>query len=231
MLYVKENVIRLREEIDALARQTGRCGADITLVAVTKMQPIPAIQATLLAGVDACGENRVQELLEKREAGAYGETPLHLIGHLQKNKVRKVVGGVALIQSVDSLSLLRAIDRVAEEMGITQDVLLQVNIGEDPDKFGIHAPEIWEFLDQIAAFSHVRVRGLMTMPPILDDLREIRRLFARMHQLFVDIRGKRHHNIHMDYLSMGMSGDFFDAILEGANMVRVGSTIFGSRYQ
>jgi len=134
-----------------------------------------------------------------------------------------------LIQSVDSIELLRAIDRVAAEREIRQDVLIQVNIGDDINKFGIHAEELDGLLDQIAPMSHIQVRGLMTIPPILSNSRETRGLFARMYQVYVDISKKRYHNIGMEVLSMGMSGDFRDAILEGANMIRVGSTIFGNR--
>ena len=226
---IRKNLLYLQEEIDRAARQTGRTASDITLVTVTKTQPIEAIQVAIQAGVTVCGENRVQELVEKKEAGAYGETALHLIGHLQKNKVRKIVGAVDLIQSVDSLALLEAIDRVAEERAITQDVLIQVNIGEDSAKFGLSVPELPAFLEQGAQFSHIQVRGLMTMPPFWDNPKETRRLFAQMYQLFIDTKGKMHHNVRMDFLSMGMSGDFTDAILEGANMIRVGSSIFGSR--
>ena len=226
---LRDNLLYLKEEIDNAAQKTGRTGSDIALVAVSKTQSADTVRAGIEAGIEICGENRVQELLEKKAQGAYEGAALHLIGHLQKNKVRKIVGAVELIQSVDSLPLLMAIDRVAEEFSIVQDVLIQVNIGKDPDKFGIHAPELGDFLAQAGEFSHVRLRGLMTMPPFLDNPEETRRLFAQMFQLFVDIKDKTYHNIPMDYLSMGMSGDFFDAILEGANMVRVGSSIFGSR--
>ena len=227
---IRDNLLYLEDEIHKAAQKTGRVRADITLVTVTKTQSVETIQRAIEAGVTVCGENRVQELLEKQEAGAYGETPLHLIGHLQKNKVRKIVGAVDVIQSVDSLPLLAAIDRAAAELSITQDVLIQVNVGEDPNKFGISAPELDEFLAQAAQFHHILVRGLMTMPPFWDNPKETRRLFAQMYQLFVDTKAKRHHNIPMDLLSMGMSGDFTEAILEGANMIRVGSSIFGSRH-
>jgi len=224
-----DNVRRLREEIDIAAKQSGRTGADISLVAATKTQSAEAVREAIAAGVDACGENRVQELVEKAAAGAYAGVPTHFIGHLQKNKVRKVVGEVSLIQSVDSIELLRAIDRVAAERKIVQDVLIQVNIGDDANKFGIHAKELEPLLGQIEPMPNIQVRGLMTIPPLLSDLDETRGLFAEMYQVYVDISRKSYHNIRMDILSMGMSGDFRDAILEGANMIRVGSTIFGDR--
>ncbi|MCL2569000.1 MAG: YggS family pyridoxal phosphate-dependent enzyme [Oscillospiraceae bacterium] len=226
---LSDNVSKLRAEIERAARLTGRSGADITLVAATKTQSAETVRAAILAGVDACGENRVQELTEKQAAGAYVGASVHFIGHLQTNKVRKVVGAVDLIQSVDSLSLLGAIDRVAGELQLVQDVLIQVNIGEDPDKFGVHAPELRKFLDQAVHNRNIRVRGLMTMLPLEADPAETRDLFARMYNVFVDIRREMYNNVAMDFLSMGMSGDFFDAISEGANMIRVGSTLFGNR--
>jgi len=226
---ILENVQYLREEMDTVAVQSGRTGADITLVAASKTQSAETVRAAIAAGVDACGENRVQELSEKVAAGAYEGAPIHFIGHLQKNKVRKVVGVASLIQSVDSIELLQTIDRVAAEREIVQDVLLQVNIGDDVNKFGIHANELDALLDQIAPLSGIQVRGLMTILPILSKSSEIRGLYAQMHQVYVDIRRKSCHNIRMDFLSMGMSGDFQEAILEGANMIRVGSTIFGNR--
>ncbi|MCL2589046.1 MAG: YggS family pyridoxal phosphate-dependent enzyme, partial [Oscillospiraceae bacterium] len=168
----------------------------------------------------------------KRAVGAYEGAPLHFIGHLQTNKVRKVVGVADLIQSVDSLPLLQTINRVAEELGIMQDVLIQVNIGADENKFGLDEAGLYHFLDGAIICNHIRVRGLMTMLPLEAGSVETRELFARMYQVFVDIRKKKpYDNIDMEFLSMGMSGDFFDAILEGANMIRVGSTIFGNRYR
>ena len=226
---IQDNVARLRAEIHRAALQTGRVGADITLVAATKTQDASTVQATLAAGVDAVGENRVQEFTEKAAQGAYEGVPVHFIGHLQKNKVRKVVGRAELIQSVDSRALLADIDRVARELSVVQDVLLQVNIGRDPDKFGFCAEDLEALLEKAEKYAHIRVRGLMAILPLEADAHGSKRLFAQMNQVFVDIRAKTYDNVKMDILSMGMSGDFFDAILEGANMVRIGSTIFGSR--
>lgn len=227
---ITDNIARLRDDIHEAAHKSGRTGPDIALVAATKTQDPVTVKTAVAAGVDACGENRVQELVEKQAARAYTGAPVHFIGHLQKNKIRKVVGAVDLIQSVDSLPLLHAIDRVAQEMQITQDILIQVNIGKDPDKFGVHQPELESFLEQTGNYPHIRVRGLMTMLPLEADEKETRVLFARMNHVFVDIRAKMYNNIGIDILSMGMSGDFTDAIIEGANMIRVGSTIFGNRH-
>jgi len=226
---ISDNISRLRETIDTAARQSGRTGSDVILVAATKTQPAELVRAAIAAGVDACGENRVQELLEKSQAGAYGGVPLHFIGHLQKNKIKKVVGTVDLIQSVDSLALLEAIHNEAAGRGIVQDVLVQVNVGDDAAKFGIDVCALGDFLEQVAPFAHIRVRGLMTMLPFSLPITENRRLFAKMYQLFVDIRSNSYDNVSVEYLSMGMSGDFQEAVSEGANMIRIGSTIFGDR--
>ena len=224
-----ENVNYLQAEIAKAAKASGRRAEDISLVCATKTQTSSVVQEAIRAGIRICGENRVQEMTEKKAQGAYDAAELHFIGHLQKNKVRKVVGEASLIQSVDSLELIQAIDRVAGETGIRQDVLLQVNIGQDENKFGFEDVELSEILDKCGTFSHISVRGLMTMPPFSLDFVETRRYFAKMYQFFVDIMAKKYHNVNMDFLSMGLSHDFREAILEGANMVRVGSAIFGER--
>ena len=226
---IMDNVRRLREEIAESAQKVSKTGDAITLVAATKTQSAQTVRMAVEAGVDACAENRVQELLEKDAADAYAGVPLHFIGHLQKNKIRKVTGTAALIQSVDSLDLLQGVDRCAGELACKQDILVQVNVGNDRDKFGIDPKELEGFLEQAEALQHIRIRGLMTMLPILSNPRETRALYAQMYQIYVDISNKIYHNIKMDFLSMGMSGDYQDAILEGANMIRIGSTIFGDR--
>ena len=224
-----ENVNYLQAEIEKAAKESGRKAEDISLVCATKTQTADAVQEAIRAGIRMCGENRVQEMTEKKAQEAYRGAELHFIGHLQKNKVRKVVGEVSLIQSVDSLQLIQAIDRVAGEMGIKQDILLQVNIGQDENKFGFEDVELSEMLEKCGTFSNIFVKGLMTMPPFSLDFVETRRYFAKMYEFFVDIMAKKYHNVNMEFLSMGLSHDFREAILEGANMVRVGSAIFGAR--
>ena len=208
MSTIAENIAAIRARIDAAARTTGRTGADITLVAATKMNDAARVREAVAAGIDACGENRVQEMTEKLAQGAYTGAPLHFIGHLQTNKVRQVVGKVDLIQSVDSPELLAMIEKRAAGQGIVQDILLEVNIG---------------------GCAHIRVRGLMAIPPVAETSDGNHAYFTKMHELFVDIGRKKYDNVFMDFLSMGMSGDFEDAISAGANMVRVGSSIFGAR--
>ena len=226
---IRENVARIRAEIAAAAVAAGRKPEEITLVAASKMNDAERVREAIAAGVDVCGENRVQEMLEKQAQGAYEGAPLHFIGHLQKNKVKQVVGLASLIHGVDSLALLEAIDRCAEKRGMTQDVLLEVNIGAEESKSGFAPEEIPEALSSAAAFSHIRVRGLMCIPPAGRSEEENRRFFTKMKKLFVDNSGKKYDNVSMDFLSMGMSADFACAIACGSNMVRVGSAIFGPR--
>ena len=227
---IAENIEKIRREIDEAARRSGRTGGDILLVAASKMNDAAAVRAAVAAGVDACGENRVQEMLQKLAERAYDGAPLHFIGHLQRNKVKSVVGKVDLIQSADSPELIRMISAQAEKLGIVQDILIEVNIGGEENKTGMPLQYLPEALDAAAESAGIRVRGLMTVPPISAESEKNRAFFAQMRELFVDIgRKKYNNNIIMDFLSMGMSADFRDAILEGANMVRIGSSIFGAR--
>ena len=226
MSTIAENIAAIRARIDAAARTTGRTGADITLVAATKMNDAARVREAVAAGIDACGENRVQEMTEKLAQGAYTGAPLHFIGHLQTNKVRQVVGKVDLIQSVDSPELLAMIEKRAAGQGIVQDILLEVNIGGEAAKSGVAPAALPE---TAAGCAHIRVRGLMAIPPVAETSDGNHAYFAKMHELFVDIGRKKYDNVFMDFLSMGMSGDFEDAISAGANMVRVGSSIFGAR--
>ncbi len=226
---IEENVLRVKENIARAALAAGRRPEDVLLVAATKTNGADLVRRAIAAGVPACGENRVQELLEKDAQGAYQGAQLHFIGRLQKNKVRQLVGRVRLIHSVDSVQLLRAIDRAAAARGLTQDVLLEVNIGAEESKAGFAPSEIGAALDEASALGAVRVRGLMAIPPVCSSGRENRGYFAQMEKLFIDNRQKKYDNIAMDFLSMGMSGDYEDAIAFSANMVRVGSAIFGPR--
>ena len=225
---IRENIERIRREIDQAARETGRTGADITLVGASKMNDAAACQEAIAAGIDVLGENRVQEMTAKLAQHAYDGAPLHFIGHLQRNKVKQVVGKAALIQSVGSEELLREIDRQAEKLGIVQDILLEVNIGGEETKSGF-APEALADAAALAkTLPHVRVRGLMTIPPADASREENMVYFQKVHALYVDINTKMYDN-EWEYISMGMSGDFADAIRCGSNMVRMGTAIFGAR--
>ena len=226
---IRKNVEHVKTEIAKAACEAGRDPAEILLVAATKMNDADSVRAAIRAGVDVRGENRVQEMLEKNAVGAYEGSPLHFIGHLQKNKVRQVVGLCALIHSVDSLPLLQEISKTAEKRGLTQDVLLEVNIGSEESKSGFSPEEIGPALEEAAKMTAVRVRGLMAIPPICEKPEENRPFFLKMQKLFVDNCRKKYDNISMDFLSMGMSGDYTEAVRCGANMVRVGTGIFGPR--
>lgn len=226
---IAESTAAVLKNIESAALQAGRDPHEILLVAASKMNDAARVQQAIKAGVSICGENRVQEMLEKNSQGAYEGAKLHFIGHLQKNKVRQVVGLAELIHSADSLPLISAINKEAEKKSIVQDILLEVNIGNEASKSGFSPDEIAGILDEISGFSSVRVRGLMAIPPICEISSENRPYFERMKQLFVDNREKKYDNVCMDFLSMGMSGDYQEAIACGANMVRVGSAIFGAR--
>ena len=226
---IAENVKLIKENIAAAAMRCGRDPKEIKLVAATKMNDADRVREAIAAGVDICGENRVQELTEKLAQGAYDGCPLHFIGHLQKNKVKYIVGKVELIHSVDSVSLAQEINRRAAALGLTQDILLEVNIGAEENKSGFAPDELAGALDEIAHFSSVRVLGLMAIPPICEISENNRVYFKRMKQLFIDIGQKKYDNVTMLHLSMGMSADYEVAVEEGANLVRVGTGIFGAR--
>ena len=225
---IRENIERIRREIDQAARETGRTGADITLVGASKMNDAETCQEAIAAGIDVLGENRVQEMTAKLAQNAYDGAPLHFIGHLQRNKVKQVVGKAALIQSVGSEELLREIDRQAEKLGLVQDILLEVNIGGEAAKSGFAPAALADAAALASTLPHVRVRGLMTIPPADASREENMVYFQKVHALYVDINEKMYDN-KWEYISMGMSGDFADAIRCGSNMVRVGTANFGAR--
>ena len=226
---IRENIQSIREKMDAAARAAGRDPSEILLCAASKMNDAERVQEAVRGGVDCCGENRVQELQDKLPKGAYTGKPVHFIGHLQLNKVNKVVGFVDLIQSVDRPELLAAIDKEARKKGLRQDILLEVNIGEEASKSGYTPAEAMETAAHMADFPDVRLCGLMAIPPISQNPGDNRKYFARMENLFVDIARKKYDNVTMVCLSMGMSDDFEDAIAEGSTMVRIGTAIFGAR--
>ncbi|NCB63212.1 MAG: YggS family pyridoxal phosphate-dependent enzyme [Clostridia bacterium] len=227
---LKENIEAVRARIDAAAREAGRDPGEVELVAATKVQSSDTIREAIAAGVAICGENRVQELTAHLDDYAYDGARIHLIGHLQTNKVKFVVGRVDLIESVDSVRLLDAIDAQAEKLGIIQDILLEVNVGGEESKSGVNPQELPALAALAAQKPHVRLRGLMTVPPPTAISGGNRTFFAETQNLFVDIRNKMvDNNAEINCLSMGMSGDFEDAVREGATLVRVGTALFGAR--
>ena len=228
MTDIAENIRAVRERMARAARLAGRDPAEVLLVGASKMNGAAACRAAIGAGIDALGENRVQEMTGKLAEGAYEGAPLHFIGRLQRNKVRQVVGRASLIHSVDSLALLEEIDRQAERLGVVQAVLLEVNVGGEESKGGFSPRELVPAAERARTFSHVSVQGLMTIPPVQREEHGNFPYFEKVAQLYVDI-GRNLYDNNFKYLSMGMSDDFEDAITAGATVVRVGSAIFGHR--
>ena len=226
---IAENVAKIRAEMVRAALAAGRDPRGILLCAATKMNDAQAVREAIAAGVDCCGENRVQELTEKQAQDAYRGAPVHFIGHLQTNKVNKVVGKVDLIQSVDSLHLLKAIQKEAEKQGILQDILLEINVGQEESKSGFSLEEIPELLENIGEYPNICVKGFMAIPPISQKNGDNLKYFQKIFHLSVDIAAKKYDNVKVDCLSMGMSGDYADAIACGSTMIRVGTAIFGPR--
>ncbi|MCD8384569.1 MAG: YggS family pyridoxal phosphate-dependent enzyme [Clostridiales bacterium] len=227
---IAQNVAAVQEAVAEAARQAGRDPAEVTLVAATKVQTSETIRQAIAAGITVCGENRVQEFNAHWTDGAYEGAQVHFIGHLQKNKVKYLVGRVSLIESVDSEELLRAIDQRAQRLGVVQDVLIEVNIGGEASKSGVAPSEAHALVALAADLPGVNPRGLMAIPPVAEIPRGNEQYFAEMQQLFVDIGGKMYDNkVSIDCLSMGMSGDFAEAIAHGATQVRIGTALFGAR--
>jgi len=226
---IAENVAAIKKNIARAAVAAGRDPKDILLCAATKMNGAEAVRQAIAAGVDCCGENRVQELTAKLTENAYAGVPIHFIGRLQTNKVRQVVGKVSLIQSVDRMKLLQAIQTEAAKQGIVQDILLEINIGREESKGGFLAEELPLLLPQITNFPNIQVRGLMAIPPICENSTDNDKFFQEMCNLGVDIMAKKYDNVSVDILSMGMSDDYESAIRCGSTMIRVGTAIFGAR--
>lgn len=225
---IEQNVRDVMRRVKAAAERSGRRIEDITVIGVTKTIDIPQIQQMIDSGIHQLGENKVQELCSKYDVIGR-DCEWHLIGHLQTNKVKNIVDKVKLIHSVDSIELLKEIEKRAERLNRVVDVLLQVNVSGEITKSGISPGEVRSFLQQAAAFHFCRVRGLMTIAPHDNSQDSARKVFAELHKIFIDIKMENTDNISMDYLSMGMSNDFEIAIEEGSNMVRVGTAIFGQR--
>lgn len=233
---IEDNVKRLRAEIAQAAAKAGRDPAEVALMAVTKTQTPDKVNAAVAAGITLLGENRAQELAVRYGAYRRDGVDIHFIGHLQTNKVQKVADKVSMIQSVDSVRLAREIDARCEKLGKVMDVLIEVNIAGELSKSGVPPQEAEPLAREIAGCAHLRLRGLMTVPPVCDREKEIEGYFCRMRELFVDMRDKKMDNVpiggeagRFDTLSMGMSGDYLAAVRQGATILRIGSAIFGRR--
>ena len=226
---VTYNYQKICENIERAAQSVGKTASDITFLAATKTVDADVIHHAISLGLRYIGENRVQELLSKYDSYDLDHASLQFIGHLQTNKVRQIVGKVDLIQSVDSVKLAKEISRCSEKLGITTDILLEVNIGREENKSGVMPENLPDLLDQVKDIPAVKVRGLMAIPPICENAQENCKFFDNMRNIFLDIGSKNIDNISMDILSMGMSDDYQEAIRCGANMIRVGSALFGKR--
>lgn len=226
---IEYNYNHIKERIAEASVKSGRKPEDITFLSATKTVEPEYINYAISLGLDHIGENRVQELLSKYDEYNLENCSLQFIGHLQSNKVRQIVGKVDLIQSVDSLKLAKEVSRVSQNKNLTTDILVEVNIGKEENKSGVMPEMLEELLYQIKDLPSINIKGLMTIPPICDDNNKIRSFFSDMNKMFLDISSKKLDNVSMDILSMGMSGDYYEAILEGANMVRIGSALFGKR--
>lgn len=226
---MREAVEQIRARMAAAAREAGRDPAQVQLCSACKTRTPAVIAASAALPIDIFGENHVQELCTNFDAGAYCGKPSHFIGHLQTNKIKKVLGRASLIQSVDSPRLLAAIEKEAAKMELVQDVLLEVNIGGETSKSGVAPDQLWPLLETAAAQPHIRVRGLMAIPPVNDDDAQNRTYLAQVYRLFRRAGEQGYENVTMETLSMGMSGDFENAIREGATIVRIGTAIYGER--
>ena len=226
---MREAVLAIREKMAAAAREAGRGPAEVQLCAACKTRTAETVAASAALPIDVFGENHVQELCANFDAGAYCGKPSHFIGHLQTNKIKKVLGRASLIQSVGSEHLLTAIEKEAARAGIVQNVLLEVNIGQEESKGGCMPQEVEALARQAMDMGAVRLRGLMAIPPVNDDDAQNRRYLAAVHDLFVKAGERGYSNVEMQTLSMGMSGDYENAIREGATLVRIGTAIYGER--
>ncbi len=226
---VEYNYKLINERISEAALKSGRSREDITFLAATKTVDAATINHAISLGLDHIGENRVQELLSKYNDYNLKKCSLQFIGHLQTNKVRQIIDKVDLIQSVDSVKLATEISKQSVKINKTTDVLVEVNIGKEENKSGVMPEMLEELLCQISQMEGISVKGLMAIPPICDSTQKISKFFNNMHNIFIDISQKKIDNISMNILSMGMSSDYYEAILAGANMVRIGSSLFGAR--
>lgn len=223
------NISVIRDRISEAAVKSGRDPESVKLMAVTKTVEPVFINRAIDNGIDLIGENKVQEFLGKKDYLNLTNCEAHLIGHLQTNKVKQIVGNVSLIQSVDSLKLASEISRRSEAAGITTGCLIEVNIGNEESKSGIDSYKVLELVHEISELSNIKIEGLMTIPPICDSELILDKYFSKMHRIFIDIRDKKLDNVNMNILSMGMSSDYERAIINGSNLVRVGTALFGNR--
>lgn len=223
-----ENYKIIEEKITEAALKVGKKREDIILLAATKTVSPEVINHAIKSGINYIGENRVQEFLSK-ENELLKDAHRHFIGHLQTNKVKDIIGKVEMIESVHSEKLAGVIGKLSKDKGIVTDILLEVNIGNEQSKSGFLEDEVAFYVEKISRIEGIYIKGLMAIPPICQEKTEISAFFEKMNKLFIDIRDKKMDNVSMEYLSMGMSDDFYEAILAGSNIVRLGTALFGRR--
>ena len=226
---VAQNVQKIAQDVREAALQAGRDPSEVQVMAVTKTVDPVLVNAAIGAGITLLGENKAQELCAKYDSYHKDGVQIHFIGHLQTNKVRQIVDKVSMVESVDSIKLAREIDRHCAAIGKVMDVLLEVNIGREENKTGIFPELLPALLEEAGKLEHIRVRGLMTIPPVCETEEEVLQYFCQMRQLFIDIKQKKYDNISMEILSMGMSADYLAAVRCGSNIVRIGTAMFGQR--
>ena len=226
---VAQNVQKIAQDVREAALQAGRDPSEVQVMAVTKTVDPVLVNAAIGAGITLLGENKAQELCAKYDSYHKDGVQIHFIGHLQTNKVRQIVDKVSMVESVDSIKLAREIDRHCAAIGKVMDVLLEVNIGREENKTGIFPELLPALLEEAGKLEHIRVRGLMTIPPVCETEEEVLQYFSQMRQLFIDIKKKKYDNISMEILSMGMSADYLAAVRCGSNIVRIGTVMFGQR--
>lgn len=226
---IQQNIAEVEKRVADAAARAGRKREDVLLLAVSKTKPVELIKEAVACGLTSLGENKVQEIMEKYEPIGPG-VHWHLIGHLQTNKVKYIIDKVDMIHSVESLRLAEEINKRAAAKDLVMDILVEVNMADEESKFGVKPEEVEAFLHDLSQLPNIRVRGLMTVAPFVENPEENRVYFRKMRELLVDMNGKKIDNINMDTLSMGMTGDYEVAIEEGATIVRVGTGIFGERF-
>ena len=225
---VAENLAQVQKNIEESCKEINRDPGEVTLIAVSKTKPVEMLKEAYDAGARVFGENKVQEIVDKYDQMP-SDVKWHMIGHLQRNKVKYIVDKVAMIHSVDSVRLAETIEKEAAKKNVTVPILVEVNVAQEESKFGLKPEEVLPFIEEIAGFSHIQVKGLMTIAPYVENAEENREIFRELKKLSVDIAAKNINNVTMSVLSMGMTGDYMVAVQEGATMVRVGTGIFGAR--
>lgn len=225
---LSDNLHEVQENIRKACERSGRNPEDVTLIAVSKTKPVSDIEQIYAAGIREFGENKVQEMNDKQKV-LPGDINWHMIGHLQRNKVKYIVDNVAMIHSVDSVRLAEEISKEAVKKNVTVDILVEVNVAKEESKFGLYTEDVSQFVEQISKLPGINIKGLMTSAPFVDNPEDNRQYFKKLKDLSVDINAKNIDNVHMDFLSMGMTNDYVVAVEEGATHVRVGTAIFGHR--